>query len=169
MRTTLVRKLGLAAHAGRSVVVGGFAAVSLAVTGAALAVPGSPVSLHSDADATASASPTAEPSEDAASASPTAAAQTAEPSESPRVRPTCPPAVRATASPAALPTATASPRHDQGLHCGQLKPGFRDGKHPGQGNGGLDNSSPRPHPTGKPDNEHRGEHGSKDHGTDSDD
>lgn len=159
MSPHLLRKLGLASQAGRAVVVGGLAAVSLAVTGAALAVPGSPVSLNTDAPATATHSPEAEPtseptsepsedstSEDAVAASDTAV--TAEPTDSEAPRPTCPGTI---ATPTADPSDNAD---DQGLHCGQLKAEHRDGHHDGQGNGGLDQSSPRPHPTDAPEARH---------------
>jgi len=123
----MLRRIRLAS---KTVLVGGFAAVSLAVTGAALAAPGGP--LAPTGDATTAATPTDKPSEDPGKSAKPAKAETPdadEPSDAPKTTSASHPAQDRSCpwpTPVALPTP-----HDQGLHCGWYKPGH---------------SAPRPHP-----------------------
>jgi hypothetical protein len=133
MRTQL---LATARSASKGVLVGGLAAVSFGVTGVALAAAGNPMAptpAVSHSPATGKPATPAKPK--------TTAPKTEKDDGAPKADRSCPwptPAHPSTAG------------HDNGLHCGWYKPGHRDGKHPGKGHGGVDNSAPHAHATGKP-------------------
>lgn len=142
--------------ASKTVLVGGLAAVSLTVTGVALAVPGGPFSPAADSTTT-SASPTDTPSEDTKAMNVTAddstespepaETESPEPSESPKADRTCPwPTPTAVASAATAPTTAPGDEQgdgqdDNGLHCGWFKPGSdTKGSHENRGHDGKGDS-----------------------------